>query len=364
MIKSLPLPTLPPVQALLRPMLLGAIGLHALILFTPFPEETKKPPEDKEAPVKITQLPTTKASSLPKLTPKVAVPKATKPALPKINQPKTNPSAAAPASTVPPLAGEAPPAPPPVRGSQSNQNENVANPFQDFPHFPASTPNCFDKGLGENCRIASANLDAVAKFYQSEPAKKGFTLQPDGEGAGAKYFQVTKGDKTLFLSLLADEPTTVVLLAPEKITDLATLKGAVVPPEDYTVLMGQVFSTGGRGDVTEGDIPAIEQFEQPQFFYSKVATEQEAQNGVPSIPMSGIDSLKFAAGQPPDSFYSIYLQADLQTIFTEGVTKLEPYGGGDLYQLKRGSTTIYMSLVPLKGEAGTIVVTWLRNPLQ
>ncbi|NJR49775.1 MAG: hypothetical protein HC780_09630 [Leptolyngbyaceae cyanobacterium CSU_1_3] len=46
------------------------------------------------------------------------------------------------------------------------------------------------------------------------------------------------------------------------------------------------------------------------------------------------------------------------------MTKLGAYGGGDLYQLKRGSTTIYMSLVPIKGEPGTIVVTWLRNPLQ
>ncbi|KAM3107633.1 hypothetical protein [Phormidesmis sp. 146-33] len=358
MIKSLPLPSLPPLQTLFRPMLFAALGLHALFLFVPFPEEQKKPPEDKEAPVKITQLPTTKAGAQTKLTPRVTVPKATRPSTPKINRPSTSPTVL---KTLPQLTpATETPTPPAAQGTNASRNENVTNPFADFPHFQPSTPDCFAKGLGENCRIATGTLDAVANFYQSEPKKKGFNVQPAGDEGGAKYFQVSKGEQTLFLSLLPDGSTTVVVLAPERIQDLSTLKGAVVPPEEFVEMIGSVFPPGR--DNVEGDIPTVDQFEQPQFFFGQIPTEEEAQNGIPAVPRKGIDRLKFSAGQAPDAFYNTFLAAELNTIFTEGVTKLGAFGGGELYQLKKGSTTIFISLVPMKGEVGTILVTWLKDP--
>ncbi|MGV0023680.1 hypothetical protein [Phormidesmis priestleyi] len=358
MIKSLPLPSLPPVQMLFRPMLFAALGLHALFLFIPFPEEQKKPPENKEAPVKITQLPTTKAGTQTKLSPKVTVPKSTKPSIPKINRPSTSPTVL---RTLPQLTpATETPLPPAAKGANASKNENAANPFADFPHFSPSTPNCFGKGLGENCRVATATVDAVASFYQSEPKKKGFDVQPAGDEGGAKFFQVSKGGQTLYLSLFPDGSTTVVLLAPERLKDLSTLKGAVVPPEEFVEMIGSVFPPGR--DNVEGDIPTVDQFDQPQFFFSSVPTEEEARNGLPAVPMKGIDRLKFSASQAPKDFYNTFLAADLNTIFTEGVTKLGAYGGGDLYQLKKSGTTIYMSLVPMKGEVGTILVTWLKDP--
>jgi hypothetical protein len=342
-----------------RPMLVAALGLHALILFIPFPQEQKKPPENKEAPVKITQLPTAKAGAQTKLAPKVTVPKATKPSIPKINRPSTSPTVL---KTLPqPAPATETPLPPAAKASQSSKNENVANPFQDFPHFAPSTANCFEKGLGENCRIATATLDAVASFYQSEPKKKGFDVQPAGDEGGAKFFQVSKGDETLFLSLISDGSTTVVVLAPEQVKDLSTLKGAVVPPEEFVELIGSVFPPGRENDGA-GDVPTVDQFEQPQLFFSKVPTEEEAQNGLPAVPRNEIGGLKFAIGQAPPAFYNTFLAGELNTIFTEGVTKVGAYGGGDLYQLKKGSTTIYISLIPTKVEVGTIFVTWLKDP--
>jgi hypothetical protein len=361
MIKSLPRPSLPPVQILFRPMLFAALGLHALLLFIPFPQEQKKPPEEKEAPVKITQLPTTKSGVQTKITPKVTVPKATSPSLPKINRPSTSPTVLKASPNLPQLTSATEtPVPPGAKGTASSNNENVANPFQDFPHFQPSTTNCFDKGLGENCRIASANLAAVAAFYQSEPGKKKFDVKPIEQSATTKIFEVTKAGKTYYLSLFEDGTTTVVLLSETKVADLATLKGSVVPPEEYITLLGNVIPDGDR-DSAIGNVATAEQFEQPQFFYSTVATEQEAQNGVQSVLRAGVDNAKFALGQAPADFYASFLQADLQSNLSS-VKKLEPYGGGDLYELKKGSTTIYMSLVPMKGEVGTIVVTWLKDP--
>ena len=60
--KGSPLKSLPaPLRLIIRPILFAALGIHALLLFTPFPAEQKpKPPEDKKNPVKITQIQTVK----------------------------------------------------------------------------------------------------------------------------------------------------------------------------------------------------------------------------------------------------------------------------------------------------------------
>lgn len=61
---SLPKPQINPVRLLIRPILFAALGLHALLLFTPIPSQPKpQEPDDKKDPVKITQLPTAKPPS-------------------------------------------------------------------------------------------------------------------------------------------------------------------------------------------------------------------------------------------------------------------------------------------------------------
>lgn len=359
MMKSLSLPSTPLVQTLFRPMLFAALGLHALFFFVPFPSEEKKPPENKEAPVKITQLPTTKSAAQSQKT----IPKATKPTLPRINRPSTSPTILKTPSPqrVNTATAEAP-TPAAARGSTLNRSaDNAANPFQDFPHFQNSTPDCFGKGLGENCRIASADLASVASFYQTEPAKKGFTVQSAEETTGTKIFQVSKGGKTLYLSLFTDDSTTVVLLSEQKIADLTTLKGSVTVPEDHYVVLSTAFQENDRGATATDATP--EQFEQPSFFFSKIVGADAALQGLQSELRQGIDgSPRIDLTQSPAEFYKNNLEASLQEIYTEGVSKVGQYGGGDLYQLKKGSTTVYLSTVPVKGSSGTIVVTWVKDP--
>lgn len=58
---SLSKPQFNPVRVLIRPILFAALGLHALLLFTPIPSQPKlQEPDDKKDPVKINQLPTAK----------------------------------------------------------------------------------------------------------------------------------------------------------------------------------------------------------------------------------------------------------------------------------------------------------------
>ncbi|MER3434943.1 MAG: hypothetical protein C4288_16360 [Leptolyngbya sp. ERB_1_1] len=361
MTKTFSLPTFPQIPAaarpLVRPMLFAALGLHALLLFTPFPKQKEKPPENKEAPVKITQLPTAKASAK---TPKVAIAKPNKPALPKINRPNPNPIVQKSIEPPTPQAATPPESTtPPKSETRSSNKADTAN-AADFPHYNPSTPNCFGVGLGENCRVATANLATVTAFYLSAPKAKGFTLTPDEDSADKKIFTVTTPDKkTLFLHLFKDAPTTVILLSDSKVTDLATLKGSVNIPADYYNLLTALAPQVDRSDNPQTNAQP-QQFAKPEMFYN-VVSEAELQTG--SIPelRPGIDgSPTLILGQTPEVFYQTIATAGLSGTFQ--VTQKGQYGGGNLYQLKKDSTTFYMNLVPTKDQKGTIVVTWLKNP--
>ncbi|MCU0548306.1 MAG: hypothetical protein MUC48_03060 [Leptolyngbya sp. Prado105] len=361
MTKTLSLPTLPAVPAsarsLIRPMLFAALGLHALLLFTPFPKERKeKPPENKEAPVKISQLPTTKA--IDKQTPKVQIqPK--RPTPPKINRANANPIVVQKTEEKP----ISEPITPPVQKGEVAAKPGQAN-AADFPHYQPSTSDCFGKGLGENCRIATASLANVGSFYLSAPKAKGFTVTPEDDTAEMKIFQVTTPDqKTLYLHLFKDDATTVIYLSEAKTPNfLKEIKAGnvVVIPEDYVTLLADLTQQADRADNPETNARP-EQFAQPQMFYN-VVSEAELQTGAIPELRPGIDgSPTLALGQPPEVFFQTLMASGLSGSFK--VTPKGQYGGGNLYELKKDSTTFYMSLVPVKGQPGTIVVTWLKSPV-
>lgn len=363
MTKTLSRPKLPALPAaartFVRPMLFAALGLHALLLFTPFPKAKEKPPENKEAPVRITQLPTAKASA--NQTPKVAVAKLNKPALPKINRPNPNPIVQS--AIEPPKSQET--ASPTESATPAQSNSKPSNKADtrtavDFPHYMPSTPNCFGVGIGENCRVATANLSAVTAFYLSVPKTKGFVLTPDEDSVGKKIFTVTTPDKkTLFLHLFKDEPTTVILLSETKVADLSAVKKSVNVPDDYYRLLAELAPDVDRSDNPQTNAKP-EQFTKPEMFYTRLSSDELQSGAVPDM-LPGVDgSPKLILGQAPDAFYQLMKTSGLDGIFQ--VTPKSPYGGGNLYQLKKDNTTFYMSLVPTKDQKGTIVITWLKNP--
>ena len=312
-------------------MLFAAIGLHALLLFTPIPSEPKpKKTDDKENPVKITQLPTAKPAARPKLA---------KPALPKIDRPK-------PAVIAPP----APKAPAAPRSSNAGKATETAtkDPFADFPHYTGSTPNCYGKtDLGENCREVGASLTSVVSYFEKALRDKKFTsASTGGDGIKVKILTVSKGGKSLYLSILKDSDTkTVYLLALEKIDNLEKLKKAEGTPKAIAEIYTQVENNGNDA------IP--KEFTQPEAYYKDPkATLPEQLDAVFGSP-------KIVEGAKADQVYATL--KDYLT--TNGYTTSEAggYGGGPLYIVKDASYTGYLNLAP-SISGGTIVVVWTKKP--
>ena len=356
--KGPPLKSLPaPLRLIIRPILFAALGFHALLLFTPLPAEQKpKPPEDKKNPVKITQVPTVKPI---KTTPTTQTQKVSNPEQTKLNRSESSTNAL-------PNDKRQEEAPPREQSpaKETKPAGDVADPFQGFPHYKPSTPDCFNKGLKDSCRTTNDAIATVAAFYKSELPKQKFTITPIEDGAGKQIFQVSKDGKTRYLHLFEDTPTVVILLADNKVSDLTSLKDAVVPPEDFINLIGSAIPEGGRGEGEPATTVQYEQFEKPQFFYKPIS-DDELKRGTNPEFLSGIDGTpKVALGTPPDQLYKTFFEADLRTIFKE-VKDEGQYGGGSLYKLKSDKVTIFFNLVPftgLGGKKGTIVVTWLKDP--
>ncbi|XGW00053.1 MAG: hypothetical protein ACAF41_14100 [Leptolyngbya sp. BL-A-14] len=326
-----PLKQLPaPVRSLVRPMLIAAIGLHALLLFTPIPSEQKpKKTDDKENPVKITQLPTAKPAAK-------ARPKLAKPALPKVDRPKP---------TIAPPVQKAPVTP---QRTASTASSDAKNPFADFPHYPGAIP---FQNL-ENLRVASGAfpVSVVAHFRKALPAQK-FTLSDEPE---PNTFKVSKGGVSYYLSVVEDGSQTFYLLGPDKLDKdkLAKIKkGDVVgiPKElgDIAKEIDATYSTSSDNSATSFDLSDPSAFLEP-----------DKDNPSNQVYVNGIFETRVVEGQPPAQVYQS-LQSVLKKF--ESATEAGSYGGGSLYELKKGKFTGYLSLVPGKA-GGTVAVVWTKKP--
>ena len=313
-------------------MLFAAIGLHALLLFTPIPSEQKpKKPDDKENPVKITQLPTAKPAARPKLA---------KPALPKIARPKP------PAAVVAPK----PPATPRTNNASKATNTTKAkNPFADFPHYPGAVGGF--KGFENLYAASGASLVSVVAHFKKELPKK-FTLSEESE---PNTFKVSTEGVSYFLSIVDDGSQTIYLLGPDKLdkTKLAKIKegkGIAIPPElgGIAKALDATYSTSSDNSATSLDVP-----ESSAFF------EPDKDNASNEVYVSGISETRLVDGQPPAQVYQS-LQATALKGF-DSATDAGLYGGGSLYELKKGNFIGYLSLVPSKA-GGTVAVIWTKKP--
>jgi hypothetical protein len=291
-------------------------------------EQKPKKADDKENPVKITQLPTAKPAARPKLA---------KPVLPKIDRPK------------PAIAPPVPKSPTTPRSKDAGGTPSDAkNPFADFPHYPGAVSY---QGI-ENLRVASgASLaSVVAHFQKALPAQK-FTLSAEPE---PNTFKVSKGGISYFLSILEDGSQTFYLLGADKLdkAKLAAIKeGKVVgiPPE-----LGGIAKAIDAAYSTSQDDSAIglNVADASSFFK---ADEQNASN---EVYVDGISETRVINGQTPTQVYQA-LQAALKGF--DSVSEVSPYGGGSLYELKKGKFIGSLSLVPSK-TGGTVAVIWTKKP--
>jgi hypothetical protein len=317
--------TLPyPLRILLNPLVLAAIGLHALLLFYPFGGE-KKPVQKvdkKEEPVKLTQLSKTSAP----------------PARPKIKR-------QLPPRPQPPVT-----ATPPKPGTPGNPSANQ-NPLADFPHFPGAQPDCFGK-TGESCRFTSAPISAVASHFQKALPVSKYKFEVDTDNPDVKIFRVTKGNLSFYLSILTDSPQTVYFLQPQRIDRAAleaikTKKVAQIPSE-LDDLLNTVAPKSAGGGATQ-DATSVDFGANAGAFFGA-----DPNNPSNEVTLPGIHGTRIASGQTEGA-----IVAAAKSKF-QSVNPIGTYGGGNLYELKKGAFTGYLSVV--QGKPDPLVVIWLQRP--
>ncbi len=340
-------------RLLIRPIFWVVLGLHGFLLFTPLNAPPQpKPPQDKKAPVRITQLPTSKPGA--KALSKAELLKQAQTTLAKVSNP--TPSTV----QIPQKEKQAIP-PQQVREAialtQSQDKppagQEPAVPGEPFPHYPGSQPGCYGK---DACRTANAGRAAVAAFFEKElPAKK-WEITPAPDEGEAKVYVVTSKAGPQYLSLLQEGGQTIYVLGSAPVPNVAALKDAVEPPGLYyqvvTDLAGANNPTGDESKTPTQ--PRKSQFAQPDFFYQAGADPDAA----PDKP--GADAAKLIYNQAPDGVLS-QLQGQVASVLK--ITPVGAYGGGNLYQMQpKSGKPIFLSLVPANDGTGTIMVTWLQDP--
>ena len=353
-IKNLPAP----LQTLIRPMLMLSLALHGFLLFIPLSSKSKDTPTTQEKRVRITQLPAsapkqpaTRTSPIP--SPKVAQTpqqvRMTPPTTRQLVVPSPRPQTVTspkPVQTASPKPTPTP-SPSPSAAAPSPTPATSSDPFADFPHYQPNTPGCF--GLA-SCYKTGVALGNVSKYFDQQlPAK--YKVEPGPTEPGRKVYQLSKGGKTQFLSLIfTDEQDGTVYVLADAPRSVDDLKQAVEVPSGLYDLFGSI----------NAEAADEAQFADTSKFFTNVSSQDEQGSVIIGDLRPGIDTTKLVTGQSPEEVYTS-LAPKLQQIF-EQVSPGVAYGGGPVYELKQGSFTGYLNLVPNKDNTGTIIILWTSQP--
>jgi len=121
--------------------------------------------------------------------------------------------------------------------------------------------------------------------------------------------------------------------------------------QEFHELFGQV-----EGEVDEKLIdPQV--FKEPESFY----TEASLKTGDKPERKLGIDRINWISLKRPDEVFT-NLEPQLKDMGVATTTQGE-YGGGIVYEVKKGNFIRYINLVPVKGSVGTLIVVWNRDPM-
>ncbi len=351
-----------PLKLLYRPIFVAAIGLHALLLFPPgggSPE--KKAVKDKEKPATITQIATGKAA--PKKLKKVATTELKK-TLPKIK----NMSAQAPVIKGPPKPEDSkvpedskPPDPKtpdktPEISQPSNPLPNVSpmppagdsidpnNPFADFPHMGS-------KNAQDEYVVSGQSVSAVgANFSKTLPPLK-YTIEPVTESAGRSAYKFAKGGKEAFLNIFQEGSNVIYILAGAEVKSLDEWRGIAKIPDDFVSLIGGLPTPPGVADGSVSATPDETNFANADAFFEGTDQFKSTIGGVSPRRVEGYD---------PATLYAELIEPDLKQVFE--VSSAGAYGGGPVWQLKKGKTVIFLNLVPDINGKDTNIIVWTSQP--
>jgi hypothetical protein len=341
-----------PVKFLYRPILLGAVGLHALLFFAPMGGGHKaEKPAEKEKPLTITQVATGKAQ--PKLT-KVPLsklpPAIVKPTLPKLDRPSTpnapvikTPDAPTPPRTdTPPPAGATPQTPtPPANPSNVTPappgNAQTGDPFENFEiNYPGATK---PKAYYEASGVAPA---AVESFFKGQ-SSKGFEIKDSGGTAARKVLTISKGGKTLYLGIFQDGSNTVYVQAGNESEIPATVdkvKGLKALPPGYD----EIFKEESGADQGYPD---------NSYFDNHEPYLGSGSGNVLSLRLYKLSSAEV---------YPV-LASSLQAMFKTVTPVPAGFNGGLLYKMTTtDGSEFYLNILDSKVGGGSIVATFQDLP--
>lgn len=385
MTQTLFLKNLPaPLQFWIRPMLIASLSLHGLLLVIPTHSEKKPAPPIKKEPekVKITQLPTsTKPPSpisplaSPKPSPLVAQAKPS-PVLPKpiITQPNPiRPPAIPPISSIsrpkpepiptpltpaPSPSTASTPAPSPLTASTPAPSPSTAStpapspslptqdPFADFPIYPNATAGSAGLLTGEAdkaARTVKANLAMVMAYYKTELPNRKFEAKSATEETDLKVSQVSKGGVSQYLHLKNVGENTIIVLAPQPL-DLKNLANLEVePPEarEFQTVLGQLVNVDVLPAIGLGDLQDSAAFQGGNVKSLLGEFKEITPQALGSTLEQGLRGAGFEVSPISTSF-----------------------GGGILYQIKKGAYIGYLSLAPTKTPSRTGIITLKKSPVQ
>jgi hypothetical protein len=386
MTQALFLKNLPaPLQFWIRPMLLASLSVHGLVLAIPTHSEKKPAPAIKKEPekVKITQLPTSTSVPAPKVSPIAAIkpsplvaqakptpvipklirPPSITPPIPPIttiSRPKPQPVAtpltptatpsvatASPSTPAPSVATASPSTPAPAAPSTPLPSPPSQDPFADFPIYPNATAGSSGLLTGDAdkaARTVKADLATVVAYYKAELPKRQFDPKPaTPDETDLKVFPVAKGGVSQYLHLKNTGDNTIIVLAPQPL-DLKNLANLEVePPEarEFQTVLGQLVNVDVLPAIGLGDLQDVAAFQGGNVKSLLGEFKEITPQALGSTLEQGLRGAGFEVSPISTSF-----------------------GGGILYQIKKGAYIGYLSLAPTKTPSRTGIITLKKSPLQ
>jgi hypothetical protein len=351
----------------------------------PKPQQRQPIPSPASQPNPIPRVtPTPQATPTPQLTPTpTPTPQPTPQATP-TPTPKPQPTPQATPTPTP----EATPTPTPENNNVTNENllsqvsgEEIgaielllSDPqlFLELQNLDADGNPIPISGINKFKWISLKKPDQVfEELVKPDLESQGFEVTTQGEYGGGIVYVVTKnGQVVQYLNLVATKDKTGTLIvvwnqAPptspvssETMTATGTTDstgeenpGTLGGADDANNLA--FTNVGEQVSGTKIEIPELF-FRDPSLFFLSWGDENEAQ------PKPEIINFSLRETIAPEQVFE-EVKSDFETKGFEVTTQGE-YGGGTVYKVQQGNSTVYINLVPQKAGVGTIVVIWKQDP--
>jgi hypothetical protein len=382
-----------PLQTFWRPMLLISLGLHGILLGVPIQSQHKPEPLKKEPEkVKITQLPTTTIPPVPptaaKPSPVVVQPKPMVPSpIRSQTQPVRQPTIIAPVSqaksiprpqpevTTKPTPQPQSTATPTSQQSPGTQQQAQQQPQQTttptpsttpqdpfvtgFPTYPGTQPGTEGLLPGDLDKAGLHTSDGVADVAQWYEANlKDFSpkLLSPADDLKLKVYQVSKNNVSKFLNVIYSDKTgnTVILLANQQV-DPKTLAASAVQEDPVDARYQAIMRQADEAELQTSGIFPTDEPELRSQIDNLAAVQVQKEHGIVKRNLPGM------AATDPNAVGS-YLQGKLKA---QGfaVEFKDKFGSGLVYEVKDGSFSRYLVLLPSPKGTGTAIVTTKNSPI-